>query len=76
MVGTRAATFPGCAAITHCLPHTPVQIIFFVFFLYIKKFGAHFPLRVFNWSFGNDFPYNSNVITYFGLLGNDKMCVP
>ena len=24
-MGTRVATFPGCAVITHWLPHTPVQ---------------------------------------------------
>ena len=28
MVGTRAATFPRCAVITHWLSHTPVQISF------------------------------------------------
>ena len=27
-MGTRVATFPGCAVITHWLPHTPVQIFF------------------------------------------------
>ena len=31
---TRAATFPGCAMITHWLPHTPVQIFFCLFLMH------------------------------------------
>ena len=33
-MGTKVATFPGCAVIIHWLPHTPVQIFFRLFLVH------------------------------------------
>ena len=58
------ARFSKCAVVSNWLPHTPVQI-FFVSFWCIKQFGAHFPFKYTNWSFGLEFLYNSSVRLIF-----------
>ena len=46
MVGTRVATFLGCAMITHWLRHTLVQIFFRLFLVHKSVWCSLFSLSI------------------------------